>query len=119
MQKHPGSLDEALLSNCFAYIKKASDDGIQEVVYALQKVLQLYAAQQLGKADTKTEADSVLAGILTADETRWEAMVEDLATSGWSLTTGSKLKWPSHLASVKLLFLHAQNINNFTSDAKF
>jgi hypothetical protein len=82
MQKHSEALDEALLSNCFAFIKKASDDGIQEVVYALQKVLQLYAAQQLGKADAKTDEDASLTRILTADETEWDKLVEQLATSG-------------------------------------
>ena len=38
---------QALLSNAFAWMRKASDDQLEGMVALLQKVLQLYAASTL------------------------------------------------------------------------
>ena len=38
---------QALLSNAFAWMRKASDDHLEGMVALLQKVLQLYAASTL------------------------------------------------------------------------
>ena len=38
---------QALLSNAFAWMRKASDDKLDGMVALLQKVLQLYAAKAL------------------------------------------------------------------------
>ena len=70
------------MSNCFAYMKKASDDGIREIVYTLQKVLQLYAARELSQLETQDADDALLMDVLTADETAWDSMLEGLAASG-------------------------------------
>ena len=46
-----GRLDEALLSNAFAMIKKCSEDGMDGMAQLLQKVLQLYAGRALRSAE--------------------------------------------------------------------
>lgn len=40
-------LDEALLSNAFAWIRKCSEDRFDSMSALIQKVLQLYAARAL------------------------------------------------------------------------
>lgn len=71
----PGGLDEeALLSNAFAWMRKASDDGQAGLVRLLQRALQLYAARALagcegGKED---EATAALAAVADAEEDEWE-----------------------------------------------
>ncbi len=47
LDKHAERLDEALLSNAFAWIKKSSEDSFDGMVQLLQLVLQLYAARSL------------------------------------------------------------------------
>jgi len=42
-----GLLDEALLSNAFAWIRKCNEDGLDTMAQLIQKVLQLYAARAL------------------------------------------------------------------------
>jgi len=55
-------LDEALLSNCFAWIKKCQDDGMDTMVTLLQKVLQLYAAKALKGQETQVRGDVAWCG---------------------------------------------------------
>lgn len=76
------ALDEAFLSSCFAYIKKASDDGLSEIVYVLQRILQLYAARHWSQADAGGKDDAMLLDILAADEKNWQNMIHDLASAG-------------------------------------
>lgn len=47
LDKYADQLDEGLLSNCFAWMKKCQDDRMDTMVALLQKVLQLYAAKAL------------------------------------------------------------------------
>jgi hypothetical protein len=47
LDRYSDRLDEALLSNCFAWMKKCQDDRMDTMVALLQKVLQLYAAKAL------------------------------------------------------------------------
>ena len=75
-------IDEAFLSSCFAYIKKASEDNIAEIVHALQKVLQIFAADSLAAKDLGTSEDAMLTDILTADEAEWEPTIRSMAESG-------------------------------------
>lgn len=63
LDKHSERLDEALLSNCFAWMKKCQDDRMDTMVALLQKVLQLYAA----KALRGQEAEVRLAAALGLD----------------------------------------------------
>jgi sensor domain CHASE-containing protein len=51
MEARADQLDEALLSNCFAWMKKCQEDRFDSMVLLLQKVLQLYAARALRTPD--------------------------------------------------------------------
>ena len=65
--------EEALLSNAFAWMRKAADDGQDGLVRLLQRALQLYAARALscGGSDTD-EAALALAAVAEAEEEDWE-----------------------------------------------
>jgi hypothetical protein len=93
MLERQDSLDEALLSTCFAYIKKASDDGLDGLVTVLQTILQLYAAQALAQAggggggdaagaSSSAAEDVLVTDICAAGVGHWETMIEDLASAG-------------------------------------
>ena len=84
MQANRESLDEAFLSSCFAYIKKASDDKITELVHALQKILQMFAAMQLESSmpPQPEQADTLLSELIAADESAWEDKLNDMIASG-------------------------------------
>ncbi|CAD7700629.1 unnamed protein product [Ostreobium quekettii] len=74
-------IDEALLSNAFAWMRKAKDDSLDGMVVLLQKVLQLYAAREL-----KTEENDGALGfcneLLGVDAATWEAAIKEKALSG-------------------------------------
>lgn len=53
LQNNSSSLDETLLSNAFAYIRKCTEDSFDSMVLLLQKFLQLYAARQLSGSETE------------------------------------------------------------------
>lgn len=87
LNAYSDSLDEALLSNCFAWMRKAAKDNLTGMVAILQKVLQLYAAkalssQSVARAAGKNEADAVIAELIAADEATWAAIVRKKAQSG-------------------------------------
>ena len=82
MEERADSLDEAFLSSCFTYTKKASDDGLADVVNALQKIMQLHAARQLRQAEQYTTEDTLLQDVLTADESEWDEMIEEMVKAG-------------------------------------
>jgi hypothetical protein len=94
LEARAGQLDEAFLSNAFAYIKKASDDRFDSLVQLLQKVLQLYAAHALtagsssgssssgtnsssgsgsggGNSANNSDVDALLDEVLYAEEHEW------------------------------------------------
>lgn len=52
LDKYSERLDEALLSNCFAWMKKCQDDRMDTMVTLLQKILQLYASKALKGPET-------------------------------------------------------------------
>lgn len=56
LDRHADRLDEALLSNCFAWMKKCTDDRMDTMVALLQKVLQLYAAKALRGQESEVRA---------------------------------------------------------------
>lgn len=80
MQSNYGSLDEALLSSCFAWMKKASDDKLDGMVYILQTILQIYASMELGRDDGSTS--KALVHVLASPETEWDSLLSDLHSSG-------------------------------------
>lgn len=84
MEERAEYLDEGLLSNAFAWMQKASTDGLEGVVLVLQKVLQLYAARSLslsGGAAANPD-DALLLDIVAIDERRWETTIRELAEQG-------------------------------------
>jgi hypothetical protein len=81
MDKNSEALDEALLSNAFAYIKKASDDRFDSLVQLLQKILQLYAARALRGPETEG-VDGFLNELVYAEEAEWGPMLRERAAAG-------------------------------------
>ena len=57
---------QALLSNAFAWMRKASEDSLDGMVALLQKVLQLYAAKALSTSGAGGLKTTALTGVLTA-----------------------------------------------------
>lgn len=84
MDSRADQLDEALLSSCFAFMKKASDDNLDGMVLILQTVLQLYASRELASSvsENPTEAEQQLIAILSARESKWENLIKEKAESG-------------------------------------
>lgn len=73
--------DEALLSNAFAWIRKCNDDGLDTMVTLIQKVLQLYAAQQLKGPETQGAAGTVNE-VVYAEESEWSSIIKEKVKSG-------------------------------------
>lgn len=81
MERHKDRLDEALLSNAFAWIRKCNDDGLDGMVTLLQKVLQLYAARVL-KGPEETGVEGVMNQIIAAEEKEWAGLISGAASEG-------------------------------------
>ncbi|PNH07534.1 hypothetical protein TSOC_005997 [Tetrabaena socialis] len=81
LERHADRLDEALLSNTFAWIKKSSEDGFNDMVKLLQVVLQLYAAKQLRTLETEG-VEGALNKLLYAEERQWYPLLRSLADEG-------------------------------------
>ena len=84
MEERTDYLDEAMLSNAFAWMQKATDDNLDGLVALLQKVLQVYAARELSRGRILNDDDAMLADIITTDDSRWEATIRELAEQGAS-----------------------------------
>lgn len=84
MDSRADQLDEALLSSCFAFMKKASDDNLDGMVLILQTVLQLYASRELASSasENPSEAEQQLIAILSARESNWTNLIKEKAESG-------------------------------------
>jgi hypothetical protein len=102
MEARAEHLDEALLSNAFAWIRKCNEDGLDSMAQLIQKVLQLYAARALTDGDEarrqqQQEAQAAAAGylppsgrdqaaarvldeVIAAEEHEWEGIIERSAT---------------------------------------
>ncbi|GLC47498.1 hypothetical protein PLESTB_000847400 [Pleodorina starrii] len=81
LERHSSRLDEALLSNAFAWIKKSSEDGFDGMVQLLQMVLQLYAARELRTQETQG-VEGALNQLLYAEERQWYPLLRSLAADG-------------------------------------
>lgn len=81
LDKHADRLDEAMLSNCFAWMKKCQDDRMDTMVTLLQKVLQLYASKVLKGPET-SGPEGVLNAVLYAEEKDWEGIITKAAEGG-------------------------------------
>ena len=90
MDANADKLDEALLSNCFAWMKKASEDNLDGMISLIQTVLQLYAAKQLGAVDqqqgeassssssssSSSEVDTFVTQLLKETEQQWDTLLK-------------------------------------------
>jgi hypothetical protein len=81
LDKHSDRLDEALLSNCFAWMKKCQDDRMDTMVTLLQKVLQLYASKVLKGPET-AGPEGVLNEVVFAEEQDWGDIIRKSAAGG-------------------------------------
>ncbi|KAI8102843.1 hypothetical protein M9434_005635 [Picochlorum sp. BPE23] len=81
MKAQADQIDEAVLSSCFSWIKKASDDKLDGMVYILQTVLQIYASLALA-GDASKDDSSELVKVLRAQESDWEKLIIDMANEG-------------------------------------
>ncbi|KAJ9529425.1 hypothetical protein QJQ45_013720 [Haematococcus lacustris] len=81
LDRNSDRLDEALLSNAFAWIRKCSEDGFDTMVALIQKVLQLYAAKQL-QAPEAVGVDADVNKVVYAEEVEWAGLIRQLAESG-------------------------------------
>ncbi|GAX72617.1 hypothetical protein CEUSTIGMA_g73.t1 [Chlamydomonas eustigma] len=74
-------LDEALLSNAFAWIRKCSEDGFDTMAQLIQKVLQLYAARQLKGLETEG-ISGVVNSVVYAEEKEWASIIKGGVDAG-------------------------------------
>ncbi|KAK9809392.1 hypothetical protein WJX73_001610 [Symbiochloris irregularis] len=81
MEDRSEHLDEALLSNAYAWMRKASDDGLEGVVGLIQKVLQVYAALAL-KVNSPDKSEVALNEVLAADEGSWSTELQERKVRG-------------------------------------
>eukprot|EP00879_Flechtneria_rotunda_P003482 GHRR01003711.1.p1 GENE.GHRR01003711.1~~GHRR01003711.1.p1 ORF type:complete len:319 (+),score=117.10 GHRR01003711.1:119-1075(+) len=81
VDKYSNRLDEALLSNCFAWMKKCQDDRMDTMVSLLQKVLQLYAAKVLTGQETEG-VDGALNEVVYAEEKDWNEIIKKHVAAG-------------------------------------
>jgi hypothetical protein len=72
-------IDEGILSTIFAYMKKANDDGLNGMVVIFQKVLQLWAAEELVNAGI---GNAVLERLLRADADQWDSLIAQATQAG-------------------------------------
>eukprot|EP00899_Mesostigma_viride_P024773 jgi/Mesvir1/5480/Mv15530-RA.1 len=74
------SLDEAFLSNVFAYMRKANEDGLDGMVIIFQRVLQLHAGFLLSDMAGPTgfgasASAKLLQSIISAEEEEWDGIL--------------------------------------------
>lgn len=81
MDRHADRLDEALLSNAFAWIRKCNEDRFDTMVQLIQKVLQLYAAKQLKGPETSGVTGAVNQ-VVFAEEQEWGPLIKKMASEG-------------------------------------
>eukprot|EP01024_Parvocaulis_polyphysoides_P021738 TRINITY_DN20322_c0_g2_i2.p1 TRINITY_DN20322_c0_g2~~TRINITY_DN20322_c0_g2_i2.p1 ORF type:complete len:378 (+),score=52.57 TRINITY_DN20322_c0_g2_i2:130-1134(+) len=81
LKENESKLDEAFLSNAYAYMQKAREDKIDGMVSLIQKVLQLYAAMKLDNPNAK-DVDAELNELILLDASVWKSTVVKKADAG-------------------------------------
>ncbi|EFN59214.1 hypothetical protein CHLNCDRAFT_138166 [Chlorella variabilis] len=87
MVANPAAMDEGLLAACYSWMRKASEDKLDGMVALLQKVLQIYACQQLGTPQAGGDkqrggGDAAVDELLAADEALWTRLIRQRADEG-------------------------------------
>eukprot|EP00898_Chlorokybus_atmophyticus_P001895 jgi/Chlat1/2706/Chrsp180S02864 len=83
MEQRAQYLDEGLLSNAMAWMRKANDDGLTGMVAIFQTFLQLYASRMLAATDVASGEQSTAAlldEVLQADESQWDSLLQQRLT---------------------------------------
>mmetsp|Transcript_38734 Transcript_38734/g.75746 ORF Transcript_38734/g.75746 Transcript_38734/m.75746 type:complete len:325 (+) Transcript_38734:1-975(+) len=73
------AIDEGILATIFAYMKKANEDKLDGLVVIMQKLLQLWAAEELVAAGPGNE---VLERLLKVEESEWDGLLEAAVAAG-------------------------------------
>jgi len=71
-----GALDEGVVANAYAWIRKASEDGLDGMVVILQRVLQLYAQSAL-PAEGGSPIAQLIDKVVASDEEQWDALLRE------------------------------------------
>ncbi|PRW58323.1 hypothetical protein C2E21_3211 [Chlorella sorokiniana] len=86
MAANASGLDESLLASCYSWMRKAAEDKLDGMVALLQKVLQVYACQQLSQppagGSSGGASDALLDELLAADEALWTRLIRQRASEG-------------------------------------
>eukprot|EP00854_Cymbomonas_tetramitiformis_P003637 gene3637-4574_t len=79
-------VDESVIANAYAWIRKSSEDSLDGMVTILQTVLQLYAARTLSSSKfASADADGAVGevnALLGADVDKWDTVLADVVTNG-------------------------------------
>ena len=70
------TLDEGVVANAYAWIRKASEDGLDGMVVILQRVLQLYAQSTL-PAEGGSPTAQLIDRVVASDEEQWDALLRE------------------------------------------
>lgn len=81
LDAHADRLDEALLSNAFAWIRKCSEDGFDSMMALIQKMLQLYAGRALRSGATDG-LEGAFNEVVYAEEREWAPLIMRMADEG-------------------------------------
>lgn len=89
--------DEGFVATVKAYMKKASDDGLESMVDVLRVLLQTFAAERLRSLMTGTQVEasegvvSALGAVLDAGPENWDATLRAQTTSDDAVCTADEL----------------------------
>ena len=85
-------VDEAFLGTVYAWLRKCTEDSMNEMVGLLQALLQLYAAQVLSHGGTGEGATGALNRILGARVEEWDALAAEAAAGSSEEALGEEIQ---------------------------
>ena len=87
------AVSEPVITAAYAWMRKASDDGLDGMVTVIQRVLQLYAGWELSRppqsAKTKADpaAEALLQKVMATTEEAWDGLLQSAAVDAGSGVT--------------------------------
>ena len=87
------AVSEPVITAAYAWMRKASDDGLDGMVTVIQRVLQLYAGRELSRppqsAKTKADpaAEALLQKVMATTEEAWDGLLQSAAVDAGSGVT--------------------------------
>ncbi len=80
------TVDEAVISNAYAWMRKANDDGLDGMVVVIQRVLQLWAGRELCRAPAgaapDAPAEALLQRVMASTEEAWDELLHGAGAAG-------------------------------------